>query len=150
MEKVKNSKTKNINVNNIIYDGKKIILSLKKIKLLGKRNNKLNNKINIKLKKENVFDIFINIIKIKEKICYNEFIILSENNILKYSFINFIWFKLINKFNKFIKYSITTTEEGEKKIYFEYQYNPNSLDGNLINQKCLNVINVFQLINKVI
>ena len=127
MEKVKNSKTKNINVNNIIYDGKKIILSLKKIKLLGKRNNKINNKINIKLKKENVFDIFINIIKIKEKICYNEFIILSENNILKYSFINI--------------------EEGEKKIIFEYQYDSNTLDGNILIQKCLNVRNVFQFIN---
>ena len=130
LEKIKYKKTKNINVNNIIYNGKKNILSLKKIKLFGKINNKINNKINIVLKNENAFDIFINVIKMKEKKIYNDFIYLRNNNIIKYSTIN--------------------TEEGEKKIIFEYQYNPNSLDGNVINQKCLNVINVFQLINKVI
>ena len=130
LEKIKYKKTKNINANNIIYNGKKNILSLKKIKLFGKINNKINNKINIVLKNENAFDIFINVIKMKEKKIYNDFIYLRNNNIIKYSTIN--------------------TEEGEKKIIFEYQYNPNSLDGNVINQKCLNVINVFQLINKVI
>ena len=130
LEKVKNNKTKKINVKNIIYNGKKNILSLKKIKLFGKRNSKINNKINIELKKENAFDIFINVIKNKEQKYYNDFIILRENNTLKYSLIN--------------------AEEGKKKIIFEYQYDPNTLDGNILNQKCLNIINVFQLINKVI
>ena len=130
LEKVKNNKTKKINVKNIIYNGKKNILSLKKIKLFGKRNSKINNKINIELKKENAFDIFINVIKNKEQKYYNDFIILRENNTLKHSLIN--------------------AEEGKKKIIFEYQYDPNTLDGNILNQKCLNIISVFQLINKVI
>ena len=130
LEKIKSNKSKSTNVNNIIYNSKKNILSLKKIKLFGKKNNKINNKINIILKNENAFDIFINVIKQKDQKCYNDFIYLKDNNI--------------------IKFSIIDTEEGEKKICFEYQYNPNSLDGNLINQKCLNVINAFQLINKVI
>ena len=129
LEKTKN-KTKKINVNNIVYNGKSNILGLKKIRMFGKRNNKINNKINILLKSENAFDIFMNIIKIKEKKCYNDYIYLINNNILKHS--------------------ITKSEDCEMKICFEYQYDPNTLDGNVINQKCLNVINVFQLINKVI
>ena len=103
---------------------------MKKIKLFGNRNRKIINKINISLKNENSFDIFVNIIKIKEQKCYNDFIYLKENNILKYSIIN--------------------SEEGNKKICFEYQYDSNTLDGNVIHEKCLNVINVFQLINKAI
>ena len=129
LEKTKN-KTKNINVNNIIYNETNNFLGLKKIKMFGKRNNKINNKINILLKNENAFDIFMNIIKTKEQKYYNDYIYLKENNILKHS--------------------ISKSEEGEMKICFEYQYNPNKLDGNVISQKCLNVINVFQLINKVI
>ena len=129
LEKTKN-KTKKINVNNIVYNGKSNILGLKKIRMFGKRNNKINNKINILLKSENAFDIFMNIIKIKEKKCYNDFTYLINNNILKHS--------------------ITKSEDSEMKICFEYQYDPNTLDGNVTNQKCLNVINVFQLINKVI
>jgi integrator complex subunit 11 len=129
LEKTKN-KTKNINVNNIIYNETNNFLGLKKIKMFGKKNNKINNKINILLKNENAFDIFMNIIKTKEQKYYNDYIYLKENNILKHS--------------------ISKSEEGEMKICFEYQYNPNKLDGNVISQKCLNVINVFQLINKVI
>ena len=129
LEKTKN-KTKNINVNNIIYNETNNFLGLKKIKMFGKKNNKINNKINILLKNENAFDIFMNIIKTKEQKYYNDYIYLIENNILKHS--------------------ISKSEEGEMKICFEYQYNPNKLDGNVISQKCLNVINVFQLINKVI
>ena len=130
LEKNKNNKTKNININNIIYNRKDNIFGLKKIKLFGKKNNKITNKINIILKKENAFEIFLNVIKIKEQKNYNDYIYLKENNILKYS--------------------ILDSEEGDKKICFEYQYNPNSLDGNVTNQKCLNIINVFQLINKVL
>jgi integrator complex subunit 11 len=129
LEKTKN-KTKNINVNNIIYNETNNFLGLKKIKKFGKKNNKINNKNNILLKNENAFDIFMNIIKTKEQKYYNDYIYLKENNILKHS--------------------ISKSEEGEMKICFEYQYNPNKLDGNVISQKCLNVINVFQLINKVI
>jgi integrator complex subunit 11 len=129
LEKTKN-KTKNINVNNIIYNETNNFLGLKKIKMFGKKNNKINNKINILLKNENAFDIFMKIIKTKEQKYYNDYIYLKENNILKHS--------------------ISKSEEGEMKICFEYQYNPNKLDGNVISQKCLNVINVFQLINKVI
>ena len=47
-------------------------------------------------------------------------------------------------------YSIINSEEGNKKMVFEYTYNPNTLDGNVINQKCLDVIKSFQLINKAI
>ena len=130
LEKIKNKKTKEIKINNIIYNEKNNFLGLKKIKMFGQKNNKINNKINILLKNEYAFDIFQNVIKIKEKQCYNDFNYLMNNNILKYTFMN--------------------TEDNQKKICFEYQYNPNSLDGNVINQKCLNVIKVFQLINKVI
>jgi len=130
LEKIKNKKTKEIKINNIIYNEKNNFLGLKKIKMFGQKNNKINNKINILLKNENAFDIFQNVIKIKEKQCYNDFNYLMNNNILKYTFMN--------------------TEDNQKKICFEYQYNPNTLDGNVINQKCLNVIKVFQLINKVI
>ena len=130
LEKIKNNKTKNININNIIYNSKDNILGLKKIKLFGKINNKITNKINIILKKENAFDIFLDVIKIKEQKYYNDFIYLQENNILNYSIID--------------------SEEDHKKICFEYKYNPNSLDGNVTNQKCLNIINAFQLINKVL
>ena len=105
-------------------------MGLKKIKLFGKINNKITNKINIILKKENAFDIFLDVIKIKEQKYYNDFIYLQENNILNYSIID--------------------SEEEHKKICFEYKYNPNSLDGNVTNQKCLNIINAFQLINKVL
>jgi integrator complex subunit 11 len=128
-EKIKNNKSKT-NIKNITYNGKNNLLDLKKIKLFGNRNRKIINKINISLKNENSFDIFVNIIKIKEQKCYNDFIYLKENNILKYSIIN--------------------SEEGNKKICFEYQYDSNTLDGNVIHEKCLNVINVFQLINKAI
>ena len=40
------------------------------------------------------------------------------------------------------------TENGNKKICFEYQYNSNTLDANSINEKCFDVIKSFQLINK--
>ena len=130
LETIKNQKSKQINVNNIIYNEKNNFFGLKKIKMFGRKNNKINNKINIFIKNENAFDIFMNVIKIKEKQCYNDFNYLMDNNILKYSFMN--------------------TEDNHKKICFEYQYDHNSLDGNIINQKCLKVINVFQLINKVI
>ena len=129
LEKTKN-KTKNINVNNIVFNETNKLLGLKKIKMFGKKNNKINNKINISLKNENAFDIFMNIIKTKEQKCYNDYIYLRENNILNH---------LISK-----------SEDGDMKICFEYQYNPNTFNGNVINQKCLNVINAFQLINKVI
>ena len=101
LEKTKN-KTKKINVNNIVYNGKSNILGLKKIRMFGKRNNKINNKISILLKSENAFDIFMNIIKIKEKKCYNDYTYLINNNILKHS--------------------ITKSEDSEMKICFEYQY----------------------------
>ena len=129
LETIKNQKSKKINVKNIIFNGKNL-LGLKKIKLFGNKNKKINNKINILLKNENDIDIFLNIIKNKEQKNYNDFVYLTDNNLLKYSIIN--------------------SEDGNKKICFEYQYDPNTLDGNVINEKCLNVINVFQLINKVI
>ena len=128
LEKIKNIKIKNININNIVYNNKKNIFSLKKIKLFGKPNKIINNKINIVLKNEKAFDIFINVIKMKDIKSYNDYIYLSNNN--------------------YLKYTINNTEEGEKKIVFEYQYSPFTLDGNVINQKCLNIIKIFQMINK--
>ena len=130
LEKIKNIKIKNININNIVYNNKKNIFSLKKIKLFGKPNKIINNKINIVLKNEKAFDIFINVIKMKDIKSYNDYIYLSNNN--------------------YLKYTINNTEEGEKKIVFEYQYSPFTLDGNVINQKCLNIIKIFQMINKVL
>ena len=130
LEKVKSNKNKSININSIIYDKKNNLIGLKKIKMFHKQNNKITNRINIILKNEDALDIFINIIKIKEKKCYNDFINLTEKKILNYS--------------------INDTEDGNKKICFEYQYNPNTLDGNVINEKCLDVIKSFQLINKAI
>ena len=130
LEKIKNIKIKNININNIVYNNKKNIFSLKKIKLFGKPNKIINNKINIVLKNEKAFDIFINVIKIKDIKSYNDYIYLINNN--------------------YLKYTINNTEEGEKKIVLEYQYSPNTLDGNVINQKCLNIIKIFQMINKVL
>ena len=130
LEKIKNIKIKNININNIVYNDKKNIFSLKKIKLFGKPNKIINNKINIVLKNEKAFDIFINVIKLKDIKSYNDYIYLSNNN--------------------YLKYTINNNEEGEKKIILEYQYSPNTLDGNVINQKCLNIIKIFQMINKVL
>jgi len=130
LEKIKNYKNKSININSIIYDKKFNLIGLKKIKMFSKKNNKITNRINIIMKNEDALDIFINIIKLKEQKCYNDFIYLIENKILNYSIIN--------------------TEDGNKKICFEYQYNPNTLDGNVTNQKCLDVIKSFQLINKAI
>ena len=130
LEQIKNNKNKSININNIIYDKKYNLIGLKKIKMFARKNNKITNRINIVLKNEDALDIFINIIKLKEQKCYNDFIYLIENKILNYSIIN--------------------AEDGNKKICFEYQYNPTTLDGNVTNQKCLDVIKSFQLINKVI
>ena len=130
LEKTKNKKNNNMEVNNIVYDKNKNRLDLKKLKLFGRKNKKINNKINILLKNENALDIFINIIKIKEPKNYNEFVNLRDKNILKYT--------------------IENSEEGKKKICFEYTYDPTTLDGKIINNKCLHVINIFQLINKVL
>ena len=130
LENIKSNKNKSININGIIYDKKYNLIGLKKIKMFQKKNNKITNKINVVLKNEDALDIFINVIKLKEQKCYNDFIYLVNNKILNYS--------------------INNTDDGNKKICFEYQYNPNTLDGNVLNQKCLDVIKSFQLINKAI
>ena len=130
IESLENIKNKNLKIKSVYYDKKNNLLELKKIKMFNKRNSKINNKINIILKNEDVLDIFINIMKIKEQKTYYDFINLTNNKILNYS--------------------ISNSEDGNKKISFEYQYNPNTLDGNFINQKCLDVIKSFQLINKAI
>jgi hypothetical protein len=130
LENIKSNKNKSININGIIYDKKYNLIGLKKIKMFHKKNSKITNKINVILKNEDAFDIFINIIKIKEQKCYNDFMFLINNKILNYS--------------------INNTDDGNKKICFEYQYNPNTLDGNVLNQKCLDIIKSFQLINKAI
>ena len=98
--------------------------------MFQKKINKITNKINVIMKNEDALDIFLSIIKTKEQKCYNDF--------------NY----LVN--NKILNYSIITTDNGNKKIIFEYQYNPKTLDGNVLNQKCLDVIKSFQLINKAI
>jgi hypothetical protein len=130
IENIKNDKNKKININGIIYDKKNNSIGLKKIKMFQKRNNKITNKINVIMKNEDALDIFLSIIKMKEQKCYNDFNYLIDN--------------------KFLNYSIIASDNGNKKICFEYQYNPNTLDGNVLNQKCLDVIKSFQLINKAI
>jgi len=130
IECLENIKNKNMKIKSVFYDKKNNMLELKKIKMFQRINNKINNKINITLKNDDVFDIFINIIKLKEQKIYNDFISMINDKILNYSIIN--------------------SEEGNKKMVFEYTYNPNTLDGNVINQKCLDVIKSFQLINKAI
>ena len=130
LENIKRNKNKSININGIIYDRKNNLIGLKKIKMFQKKNNKIINKINVILKNEDALEIFVIVIKLKEPKCYNDFNFFINNKILNYSIIN--------------------TDDGIKKICFEYQYNPNTLDGNVLNQKCLDIIKSFQLINKVI
>ena len=117
-----------LNVKNVKYNKKENALYLKKINLFGSKKRIMNNKINIIIKNENIVEIFNKVIKIKEQEVYNDFQLLQKEKILKY---------IIDK-----------VEDQKTKICFEYQYDPNTLDGNIINKKCLNIIKIFQLINK--
>ena len=83
LEKIKNNKNKSININSIIYDKKYNLIGLKKIKMFGQKNNKIINKINVVMKNEDALDIFVNIIKNKEKKCYNDFNYLIENKMME-------------------------------------------------------------------
>ena len=127
-DKINSKNFKSLNIKNVEYNKKENTLYLKKINLFGSKKRIMNNKIKIIIKNENTVEIIFQVIKAKEQEVYNNFQQLQNEKILKYT--------------------IDRAKDQKNKICFEYQYDPHTLDGNIINQKCLNIIKIFQIINK--